>query len=160
MGTVEVKNKLACHETCATDYDSDMNACLQKQSSVTKMSAAKNLDACSIKSSSKMDSCSELCYSSDRYMSWTPERENGEKVDKSVKFSPQSYLAKLAAHKTDGAPEGSLGGMGMYRTELQASDQSSSTGMLSVVALAGVAIALLASVGGIALVRTIITTSK
>lgn len=161
---LETKNSLACLETCATSYDAGMLGCQQMQSTTSKMSYAKNLDACTISESATMDSCTELCYMTDAYLGWTPEGENGEHVESLAKFTPKTYLAKVATHQASvsasaSAPEGSLGSLGLYRVEGSASPSSSgSSGMLSVVGLAGLAVALVASSGAAVLRQLLWTT--
>eukprot|EP00633_Aureoumbra_lagunensis_P003428 CAMPEP_0197299916 /NCGR_PEP_ID=MMETSP0890-20130614/47085_1 /TAXON_ID=44058 ORGANISM="Aureoumbra lagunensis, Strain CCMP1510" /NCGR_SAMPLE_ID=MMETSP0890 /ASSEMBLY_ACC=CAM_ASM_000533 /LENGTH=127 /DNA_ID=CAMNT_0042778465 /DNA_START=373 /DNA_END=756 /DNA_ORIENTATION=+ len=41
------------------------------------MTFGKNLDACSMASSNKMDDCVDSCHGDDQYDGWTPEAEEG-----------------------------------------------------------------------------------
>lgn len=92
--TEAATNCFACVETCVSTYTEEMQACLLRVSPLTTLTFGKNLDACSVSASSRMDTCSEKCYGNDGYFGWTPETEEG--VEKSMeRFTIPSYLAAL-----------------------------------------------------------------
>ena len=70
-----------------------MLACLQKIDATTTLTFGKNLDACSVASSSTHDTCTEKCHGEDAYYNWSPEAEEGEEV--TAKFSIPAYRASL-----------------------------------------------------------------
>ena len=95
----ESTNCLSCASKCASTYEAEMLACLQKVDATTTLTFGKNLDACSVASSSTHDSCAEKCHSEDAYYGWSPEAEEGLAV--TTKFTIPGYRASLKQATSD-----------------------------------------------------------
>jgi len=86
---------LSCAQRCASTYEAEMLACLQKIDATTTLTFGTNLDACSVASSSTHDACAEKCHGGDAYYGWTPEAEEG--YASTSKFTIPGYRAALKA---------------------------------------------------------------